>query len=42
MDYAALKDLKDWINNYSRACESLDVLPDAPRTFTGNKDWKNN
>ena len=42
IDYASLKDLTDWRINYSRACENLDVLPDAPRTFTENKDWKNN
>ena len=42
MDYATLKDLTDWLNNYSRACKNFDVLPEAPRTFMGNKDWKNN
>ena len=42
MDYATLEDLTDWLNNYSRACEDLDVLPDATRNFTANKNWKNN
>ena len=38
MDYARLRDLMDWPNDYSRACDSLNVLPKAPRRFTGNKD----
>ena len=42
MDYATLKILKQWRNNYSRICGNLDVLPDAPRQLYRKHRTENN
>ena len=37
LDYATLKDLTLYLNNYSRACENLDIEPSTPKQAGRNR-----
>ena len=37
LDYATLKDLTQYLNNYSRACENLDIEPSTPNQAGRNR-----
>ena len=37
LDYATLKDLTQYLNNYSRACENLDIGPSTPNQAGRNR-----
>ena len=37
LDYATFKDLTQYLNNYSRACENLDIEPSTPNQAGRNR-----